>query len=48
MLADHYNEDDFIVVKLDIDTPSVEGPLAYQPLEEQCCAGVHIDLAINR
>jgi hypothetical protein len=35
MLADHYNEDDFIVVKLDIDTPSVEVPLAYQLLEDE-------------
>ena len=30
LLLDHYNEDDFIVVKLDIDTPAVEKDLAHQ------------------
>ena len=35
MLADHYDEDDFIVIKLDIDTSSVEVPLAYQLLEDE-------------
>lgn len=28
----HFDEDDFIVVKLDIDTPSIEVPLAHQVL----------------
>ena len=30
-----YNEDDFVVVKLDIDTASIEVPLAYQLLENE-------------
>lgn len=34
MLLDNYNRDDFIVVKLDIDTPSIEIPLAMQLLED--------------
>ena len=34
MILDNYNEDDFIVVKLDIDTPSVEMPLANQLLND--------------
>lgn len=34
MILDNYNEDDFIIIKLDIDTPFVEMPLAYQLLED--------------
>lgn len=30
----HYNKDDFVVVKLDIDTSWIEVPLAYQLLED--------------
>lgn len=30
-----YNEDDFVVVKLDIDTSSIEVPLAKQLLENE-------------
>ena len=33
MLLDHYTPDDFIVVKLDIDTPHVELPLVYQLMD---------------
>lgn len=33
-----FNEDDLIVVKLDIDTPSVELPLAYQLLQDESLA----------
>lgn len=29
-----FNEDDFVVVKLDIDTPSIEHPLVYQLLND--------------
>lgn len=32
LLLDHFTEDDLVIVKLDIDTPSVEHPLAYQLL----------------
>jgi hypothetical protein len=34
MLLDNFNEDDFIVVKLDIDTASIEVPLAQQLLKD--------------
>jgi hypothetical protein len=34
MLLDNFNEDDFIVVKLDIDTASIELPLAQQLLND--------------
>ena len=34
MLAENYNKDDFIVVKLDIDTSSIEIPLVYQLLQD--------------
>jgi hypothetical protein len=34
MLLETFNEDDFIVVKLDVDTSWVELPLAYQLLED--------------
>eukprot|EP00797_Seminavis_robusta_P007323 Sro14_g010540.2 (140) ;mRNA; r:77183-77602 len=34
IILDHYNEDDFIVVKLDIDTPAIERPLAHQLLND--------------
>jgi hypothetical protein len=34
MLLDNYNEDDFIIIKLDIDTAHIEVPLAYQLLED--------------
>ena len=40
MLADNYNKDDFIVVKLDIDTPSVEIPLAHQLLNDDRFIGL--------
>jgi hypothetical protein len=33
VILDHYNEDDLIVVKLDIDTPDLERELAHQLLE---------------
>jgi hypothetical protein len=32
-ILQHFNEDDFIVVKLDVDTSHVEVPLAHQLLE---------------
>ncbi len=32
-ILQNFNEDDFIVVKLDIDTAEVEAPLAHQLLE---------------
>ncbi|KAG7352087.1 hypothetical protein IV203_008135 [Nitzschia inconspicua] len=35
MIKDNFNEDDFIVVKLDIDTSSIEVPLAYSLLSDQ-------------
>jgi hypothetical protein len=34
MLLENYNEDDFVVIKLDIDTSSIEVPLAFQILED--------------
>ena len=34
-LAENYNKDDFIVVKLDIDTSSIEVPLVYQLRSER-------------
>jgi len=34
MILDQYNEDDLIVVKLDIDTPALELPLAHQLLTD--------------
>jgi hypothetical protein len=34
LLLDNFNVDDFIVIKLDIDTPSVEMPLVRQLLED--------------
>jgi len=40
MLADNYNEDDFIVVKLDIDTSSIEVPLVYQILQDEKFVGL--------
>lgn len=40
MIADNFNEDDFIVVKLDIDTSSIEVPLAYQLLRDERLAGL--------
>ena len=33
-------KDDFIVVKLDIDTSSVEVPLVYQLLQDECFVGL--------
>ena len=36
----HYHEDDFVVVKLDIDTASLELPLAKQLLTDQSLAGL--------
>mmetsp|Transcript_48621 Transcript_48621/g.146606 ORF Transcript_48621/g.146606 Transcript_48621/m.146606 type:complete len:379 (-) Transcript_48621:86-1222(-) len=35
LLLDNFNEDDFVVVKLDIDTPDIEMPLARQLLEDE-------------
>jgi hypothetical protein len=35
ILLKHYNEDDFVVVKLDIDTPSVEMELIMEMLEDK-------------
>jgi len=35
MLRNTFNEDDFVVVKLDIDTPSVEMPLVQQLLDNE-------------
>lgn len=35
LLLDNFNEDDFVVVKLDIDTPDVEMPLAMQLLKDE-------------
>jgi hypothetical protein len=40
MLLDSFNEDDFIVVKLDIDTASVEMPLAHQLLNDTALHGL--------
>jgi len=40
MLLDNYNEDDLIVVKLDIDTPSIELPLAMQLLKDERYTGL--------
>ena len=40
MLLPKYNEDDIIIVKLDVDTPSVELPLAHQLLEDERFAKV--------
>ena len=34
-ILDKYNEDDLIIVKLDIDTPNIENPMAYQLLEDE-------------
>jgi hypothetical protein len=33
LILENFNEDDFVIVKLDIDTPSIELPLAHQLLE---------------
>jgi hypothetical protein len=35
MLLENYDVDDFVVIKLDVDTPSVELPLAKQLLEDE-------------
>ena len=35
MLANNYNKDDFIVVKLDIDTSLIEVPLVYQLVQDE-------------
>lgn len=35
MILDNYNDDDFVVIKLDIDTASIEVPLALQLLEHE-------------
>ena len=40
MLADNYNKDDFIVVKLDIDTSSIKVPLVYQLVQDECFVGL--------
>jgi hypothetical protein len=40
MILDHFNEDDFIVVKLDIDTPGIEVPLAQQLLHDTALHGL--------
>ena len=43
MVLDNYNEDDFIIIKLDIDTPEIEMPLVYQLLEDSRYGGGMID-----
>jgi hypothetical protein len=40
MLLENFNEDDFIVVKLDIDTASIEVPLAQQLLHDTALHGL--------
>jgi hypothetical protein len=40
MLLENFNEDDFIVVKLDIDTGSIENPLAQQLLHNTALHGL--------
>ena len=40
MIADNFNKDDFIVVKLDIDTSWIEVPLAYQLLRDERLIGL--------
>jgi hypothetical protein len=40
MLLDKYNKDDLVIVKLDVDTPSVELPLANQILEDNQLAEI--------
>jgi hypothetical protein len=40
MLLENFNEDDFIVVKLDIDTVSIENPLAQQLLHNTALHGL--------
>jgi hypothetical protein len=40
MLLNSFNEDDFIVIKLDIDTASVENPLAQQLLHDTALRGL--------
>jgi hypothetical protein len=40
MILDNFNEDDFIVIKLDIDTASVEVPLAQQLLHDTALHGL--------
>ena len=40
MLADNYNTDDFIVVKLDIDTSPIEVPLVYQLVQDERFVGL--------
>lgn len=40
MLADNFHKDDFIVLKLDIDTPSIETPLVNQLLHDERFTGL--------
>jgi hypothetical protein len=40
MLLQNFNEDDFIVIKLDIDTSSIEVPLARQLLNDMALHGL--------
>jgi hypothetical protein len=40
MLLENFNEEDFIVVKLDIDTPDIEVPLARQLLNDTALHGL--------
>jgi hypothetical protein len=40
MILENFNEDDFIVVKLDIDTSSIEVPLAHQLLNDKALHGL--------
>ena len=40
MLAENYNKDDFIVVKLDIDTSFIEVPLVYQLVQDDRFIGL--------
>lgn len=40
ILKDHFTVDDFVVVKLDIDTPAIEGKLAQQLLQDDQLASL--------
>jgi hypothetical protein len=40
LVLDNFNEDDMVVIKLDIDTPFIEMPLAYQLLESSQLASL--------
>ena len=40
MLIANFNKDDFVVIKMDIDTSSIEVPLAYQLLQDERLIGL--------